>query len=71
MWNYKAETIGLYIFKVGWAFDLFGNMWGVGRNEDGDSSGWGSRTFRTFDGNLSEWLWLSGDEVKFLLYNAL
>ena len=33
------------ITEVGFAFDLSGNLWGVGRNEDGDDSGWGSRIF--------------------------
>merc|ERR1712131_574709 len=33
------------ISEIGWAFDLDGNIWGVGRNEDGDDSGWGSRIF--------------------------
>ena len=33
------------ISEVGWAFDDDGVMWGVGRNEDGDASGWGSRIF--------------------------
>ena len=29
--------------ELGWYYDLAGNVWGVGRNEDGDDSGWGSR----------------------------
>lgn len=33
------------ISEVGWAFDDDGLIWGVGRNEDGDKSGWGSRIF--------------------------
>ena len=33
------------ISEVGWAYDIDGNIWGVGRNEHGDKSGWGSRTF--------------------------
>lgn len=31
------------VSEVGWAYDLQGHFWGVLRNEDGDSSGWGSR----------------------------
>ena len=62
--NSTIFTQVLYYHKVGWAFDLFGDIWGVGRNEDGDSSGWGSRTFRTFDGKLSDWVWLSGNKVS-------
>ena len=56
-----------FLEQVGWAFDLFGNIWGVGRNEDGDASGWGSRTFRTFDGILSDWIWISGNKVRLYL----
>ena len=33
------------ISEVGWAFDNDGIMWGIGRNEDGDETGWGSRIF--------------------------
>ena len=43
-----AENVISYtggISEVGFAFDLEGNLFGVGRNEDGDNSGWGSRTF--------------------------
>jgi len=29
--------------ELGWTFDVDGNIWGVIRNEDGDSSGFGSR----------------------------
>ena len=32
--------------KLGWTFDIFKNAWGVGRNEHGDLSGWGSRVFK-------------------------
>ena len=55
--------------QVGWSFDLFGDIWGVGRNEDGDSTGWGSRTFRTFDGDLSDWKWISGNKVCLIITN--
>ena len=34
------------ISEVGWEFDLEGNLWGVGRNEHGDDSRWGSRVFK-------------------------
>ena len=30
-----------------------GNIWGVARNEDGDESGWGSRTFFASHDDLS------------------
>jgi len=43
--------------EVGWYYDLAGNMWGVARNEDGDDSGWGSRTFFAPSNNLSDWRW--------------
>ena len=32
--------------KLGWVFDIYKNAWGVGRNEHGDLSGWGSRIFK-------------------------
>ena len=31
---------------MGWATDLDGVLYGVGRNEDGDDSGWGSRVLK-------------------------
>lgn len=40
----------------GWMFDLFGNIWGVIRNEDGDESGWGSRMFRADHANPGDWV---------------
>jgi len=58
-WSPVGKTI-VYnggISEVGWYFDLQGNMWGVGRNEDGDESGWGSRTFRADKDDLSNWKW--------------
>ena len=36
-----------------------GNMWGVARNEDGDESGWGSRTFFADKADLSSWQFVS------------
>ena len=36
-----------------------GNMWGVARNEDGDDSGWGSRTFFADKADLSSWQFVS------------
>ena len=36
-----------------------GNIWGVARNEDGDESGWGSRTFFASHDDLSGKLSLS------------
>lgn len=41
--------------EVGFYFDLEGNVWGVARNEDGDESGWGSRTFFASQDDLSSW----------------
>ena len=32
-------------------------LWGVGRNEHGDSSGWGSRIFYAEPNNLADWIW--------------
>ena len=37
-----------------------GNIWGVGRNEDGDDSGWGSRIFSAPAEDLSDWTWTEG-----------
>ena len=36
-----------------------GNIWGVARNEDGDESGWGSRTFFASHDDLSQWDFVS------------
>jgi len=47
------------INEIGWHFDLFGNVWGVGRNENGDESGWGSRMFRADATSPSNWEWFS------------
>jgi len=47
--------------ELGFNFDLEGNMWGVGRNEDGDESGWGSRTFFASIDNLSNWQFISNE----------
>ncbi|XP_023330192.1 uncharacterized protein LOC111702671 [Eurytemora carolleeae] len=44
--------------EIGFQFDLEGNLWGVGRNEDGDDSGWGSRLFTASRSNLSNWIFL-------------
>jgi hypothetical protein len=49
-WEPLVGEDGLFyrggISEVGWEFDSQGIMWGVGRNEDGDESGWGSRILR-------------------------
>lgn len=47
--------------ELGFYFDLEGNMWGVGRNEDGDDSGWGSRTFFASKDDLSNWQFTSNE----------
>ena len=52
------------ISEIGWAFDLEGNIWGVGRNEDGDDSGWGSRIFSAPAGDLSDWTWTEGTGIN-------
>ena len=41
------------ISEVGWAVDNTGVLYGVGRNEDGDDSGWGSRVLK-FDPETME-----------------
>ncbi len=41
--------------ETGWEFDLNGTLWAVLRNEDGDSSGWGSRIARATPGSLGHW----------------
>ena len=51
------------ISEIGWAFDLDGNIWGVGRNEDGDDSGWGSRIFSAPAKDLSDWTWTEGPGI--------
>ena len=52
------------ISEIGWAFDLDGNIWGVGRNEDGDDSGWGSRIFSAPAEDLSHWTWTEGPGIN-------
>ena len=34
----RPATYNGGISEIGWTFDLEGNLWGVGRNEDGDAS---------------------------------
>jgi hypothetical protein len=34
-------------------FDLTGTVYGVGRNEDGDASGWGRRVLTNINGTFS------------------
>ena len=46
-----------------------GNIWGVARNEDGDESGWGSRTFFASHDDLSEWHFV-GDESDQWIYES-
>ena len=52
------------ISEIGWAFDLDGNIWGVGRNEDGDDSGWGSRIFSATAEDLSHWSWTEATGIN-------
>lgn len=40
------------ISEIGWMFDLQGYVYGVGRNEDGDSSGWGRRVMKNINGTF-------------------
>ena len=41
--------------ELGWGFDLKGDFYGVIRNEDGDSSGWGRRVVSAKNSALGEW----------------
>jgi hypothetical protein len=43
------------VSEVGWDFDADGNFWGVGRNEDGDDSGFGSHVFFAAKDSLGVW----------------
>jgi hypothetical protein len=43
------------VSEVAIEFDDDGNLYGVGRNEDGDNSGWGTQIFTAKAGHLSEW----------------
>ncbi len=43
------------VSEVSIEFDDEGNLFGVGRNEDGDKSGWGTQIFTARAGNLSKW----------------
>ena len=42
------------ISEIGFSFDLEGQLWAIGRNEDGDESRWGSRIF-TSQKNYTSW----------------
>jgi len=53
--EYPATVTNTGISEVGWMFDLFGNIWGVGRNEDGDASGWGGRIFHADWNTPGKW----------------
>jgi len=55
--------------EVGFYFDLSGNIWGVARNEDGDESGWGSRTFFASHDDLSVWNFVE-DESNPWIYES-
>ena len=46
------------ISEVGWGVDLNGILYGVGRNEDGDDSGWGSRILKFDPSTMTtpEWI---------------
>jgi hypothetical protein len=37
--SFYSYSLAGGISEVGFQFDLEGNLWGVGRNEDGDDSG--------------------------------
>ena len=52
--------------ELGFYFDLEGNIWGVARNEDGDDSGWGSRTFFAGKEDLSDWQFTSEDSNQWI-----
>ena len=54
------------ISEVGWTYDLDGNVWGVGRNEHGDESGWGSRTFFAKSNDLSDWQFISNQSDPYI-----
>ena len=43
-----------------------GNIWGVARNEDGDESGWGSRTFFASHDDLSDWSFVSEESDQWI-----
>ena len=54
----KPESPVLYqggISEIGWEFDAQGNMWAVGRNEDGDASGFGNHFFTGKANDLGTW----------------
>lgn len=43
------------VSEIGWNFDLRGDFYGVMRNEDGDSSGWGRRVVHSKADDLANW----------------
>jgi hypothetical protein len=43
------------VSEVAFEFDDEGNLYGIGRNEDGDKTGWGTQVFTAKANHLSEW----------------
>merc|ERR1719369_707327 len=67
-WEPEGQEIVYHggLTELGFNFDLDGNMWGVGRNEDGDDSGWGSRTFFAEKEDLSNWQFISNESYPWI-----
>lgn len=58
------------VSEIGWAFDNEGVMWGVGRNEDGDASGWGSRILRFDPKAMKSPEWVNGNTSDPRIYES-
>ena len=57
-WLPAAESPVVYhggVSEVAFEFDSAGNLWAIGRNEDGDATGFGSQVFYAPAGNLGGW----------------
>ncbi|MBC7692104.1 MAG: hypothetical protein H7222_10065 [Methylotenera sp.] len=52
------------VSEVGFEFDDAGNLWGVGRNEDGDDTGFGAQLYFADKDHLGTWSALSKSDPK-------
>lgn len=60
-WSYVGDTVAVYqggVSEVDFEFDRNGDLWAVGRLEDGDFSGFGTQLFYAAKDDLSKWTYL-------------
>ena len=66
-WSYVDGVESVYtggVSEVAFEFDIDGNLWSVGRNEDGDSTGAGTQVCVAQSSTLSEWDCLSESDPE-------